>query len=108
MGMNQFVRACDYKYAGNERARYSLSPPLCVRTGKRGCMKAAVKAREFFRAAIFAVVCFSFVVNVAPAQKPDSKKIAEAAKDAQKAADAFTEIMNVADKAIPQKLLDRA
>lgn len=41
-------------------------------------------------------------------QKRDPKKIAEAAKEAQKAADAFQEIMNVRDKAIPQSLLDKA
>lgn len=41
-------------------------------------------------------------------QKLNAKKTAEAAKEAQKAADAFTQIMNVADKAIPQKLLDKA
>src|SRR4029077_19445225 len=36
------------------------------------------------------------------------KRAAESAKHAQGAADAFTEIMNVPDRAIPQSLLDRA
>ncbi len=44
----------------------------------------------------------------AQSQKRNPKKIAEAAKEAKKAADAFTEIMNVRDKAIPQGLLDKA
>jgi len=41
-------------------------------------------------------------------QGRDAKKLAEASKEAQKASDAFTEIMNVPDKAIPQGLLDKA
>jgi lipid-binding SYLF domain-containing protein len=41
-------------------------------------------------------------------QPKNAKKLAEAAKDAQKASDVFTEIMNVPDKAIPQNLLDKA
>ena len=44
----------------------------------------------------------------APSQSKNAKKIAEATKEAQKAADVFTEIMNVPDQAIPQKLLDNA
>lgn len=44
----------------------------------------------------------------APAQKRNPRKIAEAENEAKKAADAFTEIMNVADKAVPQRLLDKA
>src|SRR5207237_2418217 len=47
-------------------------------------------------------------IGVAQAQTGKAKKLAEAAKEAQKAADAFTEIMNVPDKAIPQSLLDKA
>ena len=41
-------------------------------------------------------------------QNKNAKKVAEAAKEAQKASDAFTEIMNVPEKAIPQGLLDKA
>ena len=44
----------------------------------------------------------------APGQSKNAKKLAEAAKEAQQAADVFTEIMNVPDQAIPQKLLDKA
>jgi lipid-binding SYLF domain-containing protein len=41
-------------------------------------------------------------------QSKNAKKLAEAAKEAQRAADVFTEIMNVPDQAVPQKLLDKA
>jgi SH3 domain-containing YSC84-like protein 1 len=41
-------------------------------------------------------------------QPKNAKKVAEATKEAQKAAEVFTEIMNVPDRAIPQKLLDNA
>ena len=53
-----------------------------------------------------AVLCLS--AAAAFAQKTDPKKTAESTRHAQEAADAFTEIMNVADRAIPQSLLDRA
>jgi len=45
---------------------------------------------------------------VAPGQSKNAKRLAEATKEAQKAAQVFTEIMNINDKAIPQKLLDKA
>src|SRR6266542_874481 len=45
---------------------------------------------------------------MAQAQAKNQKKLAGAAKEAQKASDVFTEIMNVPDKAIPQGLLDKA
>jgi len=48
------------------------------------------------------------LVSVAQSQLKDEKRIAEATKEAKKAADVFTEIMNVPDRAIPQKLLDKA
>ena len=57
------------------------------------------------------VVAFLMVVgsgSTALGQKNDPKKLAAASKEAQKASDAFTEIMNVKDKAIPQSLLDKA
>jgi SH3 domain-containing YSC84-like protein 1 len=65
----------------------------------------------FRRESAFVLSAFLLITLVAVpglGQKRDTKKTAEAAKEAQKAADAFTEIMNVADKAIPQKLLDKA
>jgi len=48
------------------------------------------------------------VASIAQSQTKNAKRIAEATKEAQKAADVFTAIMNVRDKAIPQKLLDKA
>src|SRR5438309_5941568 len=66
------------------------------------------RASEFSRAVCSAIVSVAILAGAAHAQKANPKKIAEASRDAQKAADAFTEIMNVPDRAIPQKLLDRA
>jgi lipid-binding SYLF domain-containing protein len=65
----------------------------------------------FMRKLVFVMGAFLLVTMIAVSaysQKSDPKKTAEAAKEAQKAADAFTEIMNVHDKAIPQSLLDKA
>lgn len=57
---------------------------------------------------VVAIFLICAIVNSASAQKNNTKKLAQASKEAQKAADAFTEIMNIAEKAIPQSLLDRA
>ena len=59
----------------------------------------------FILVAVFVVIGAS---GLAQSQKPDPKKTAEAGKEAQKAADVFTEIMNIPEKAIPQGLLDKA
>ena len=45
---------------------------------------------------------------VAQSQSKNAKRVAESTKEAQKAAQVFTEIMNVPDRAVPQKLLDNA
>ena len=45
---------------------------------------------------------------VALGQGKNAKKLADATQNAQKASDTFTEVMNVPDKAIPQRLLDKA
>ncbi|MFN2578535.1 MAG: lipid-binding SYLF domain-containing protein [Pyrinomonadaceae bacterium] len=66
------------------------------------------RALQLNRTVLGAIISISILAGAAHAQKANPKKIAEASRDAQKAADAFTEIMNVADHAIPQKLLDRA
>ena len=60
-----------------------------------------------------ALVAVSVIViagagGVAQSQTKNAKKVAEATKEAQKAAQVFTEIMNVPDQAIPQRLLDKA
>src|SRR5437868_12472252 len=57
---------------------------------------------------LIAVIVIAGTAGIAESQDRDSKKVAEAAKEAQRAADAFTEIMNVPEKAIPQSLLDKA
>jgi lipid-binding SYLF domain-containing protein len=57
---------------------------------------------------IVAIVLVAAIGNPAYAQKNKAKKLADASREAQKAADSFTEIMNIAEKAIPQSLLDRA
>ena len=54
------------------------------------------------------VAMFLLLPHQSQAQPKNQKKLAEAGKEAQHAADVFTEIMNVPDKAIPQKLLDKA
>lgn len=59
-------------------------------------------------AVIIAIILLAAIGNTAYAQKNKAKKLAEASREAQKASDAFTEIMNIAEKAIPQSLLDRA
>jgi len=66
------------------------------------------RAFEFNRAIAGAIISIAILAGTAYAQKPDPKKIAEASRDAQKAADSFTEIMNVPERAIPQSLLDKA
>jgi len=48
------------------------------------------------------------LATVAQSQSKDAKRIAEATREAAKAAQVFTEIMNTPDRAIPQKLLDKA
>ena len=63
---------------------------------------------RFTRRAAIAVAVLCFGAVMATAQKTDPKRAAESAKHSQEAADAFTEIMNVKDRAIPQSLMDRA
>jgi len=60
---------------------------------------------------LFVGATLSLIVSagaIAQGQAPDPKKLAQGTKEAQRAADVFTEIMNVPDKAIPQRLLDKA
>ena len=71
-------------------------------------MHLTIEIKRIILRALLAFSILCFVANIAAAQKTDPKKTAEAGRDAQKAADAFTEIMNVAERAIPQGLLDRA
>src|SRR5262245_12843270 len=69
--------------------------------------------QSMFRLAKFSPLArlLTFILGlalVAGAQTKDEKKIAAKVQEAQKASTVFTEIMNVADKAIPQGLLDKA
>jgi len=66
----------------------------------------SIKENRFRFVAIVAL-CLSFV-GAAQAQSKNAKKLADATKNAQEAADTFTEIMNVPDKGIPRDLLDKA
>src|SRR6266436_556458 len=71
-------------------------------------MKRVIKsdrASAFISASLLLIVSAGTIVQ---SQSKDAKRVAEATKEAQKAAQVFTEIMNVPDKAIPQKLLDNA
>src|SRR5438105_15127121 len=66
------------------------------------------RAFQFSGAVVGAIIAVAMLAGAAQAQKTDPKKIAEASRDAQQAADAFTEIMNVPERGIPQSLLDKA
>ena len=57
---------------------------------------------------LIALLMIGSTASVARSQKRNAKKLNEAAKEAQRASDAFTEIMNIPEKAIPQGLLDKA
>lgn len=46
--------------------------------------------------------------TISAGQSKNAKRAAEATKEAQKAAQVFTEIMNINDRAIPRNLLDKA
>src|SRR6267378_1424817 len=66
---------------------------------------------EFKRTGAFILssVCLILsAVTIAESQSKNAKRVTEATREAQKAAEVFTEIMNVPDRAIPQKLLDKA
>jgi SH3 domain-containing YSC84-like protein 1 len=46
--------------------------------------------------------------TITQGQSKNAKRVAEATKEAQKAAQVFTEIMNVPDRSVPRDLLDKA
>src|SRR6266545_7826051 len=94
------VRASDYSYADNERAREHFSPrvPWFVNR-RRDDMSRRANHLNKSAFVLIAVILIAGAARITPSQNRDSKKAAEAAKEAQKAADAFTEIMNVPEKA---------
>src|SRR5438132_1875515 len=70
-----------------------------------------MKEMSGIRPIICVVITVVFLASFADstrAQSKTAKRIAEATRHAQQAADAFTEIMNIRDKAVPQNLLDKA
>src|SRR5437899_5063242 len=70
-------------------------------------MKTVIELIQQGLCALMLVVLAGAAITV-QAQAKNQKKLDEAAKEAQKASDVFTEIMNVREKAIPQGLLDKA
>ena len=72
-------------------------------------MESGLKVTRAGARFLFVVISIVAMAFVAPAQgNKNDKKVTAKAEEAQKAADVFTEIMNVPDKAIPQGLLDKA
>jgi lipid-binding SYLF domain-containing protein len=71
-------------------------------------MKKAIKSITQNVGVVVAAAMFLCFATTSFGQTKNAKKLASATKHAQQAANAFTEIMNVSDKAIPQKLLDKA
>src|SRR5882724_3765917 len=71
-------------------------------------MLKAIKLIRLISLLAVSAVLIAGTTSLARSQSRDAKKLARATKEAQKAADVFTEIMNVPDQAIPQKLLDKA
>jgi lipid-binding SYLF domain-containing protein len=66
---------------------------------------------KFIRASALIPVSLLLILSVATlaqSQSKNAKRVADATSQAQKAAQVFTEIMNIPDQAIPQKLLDKA
>jgi lipid-binding SYLF domain-containing protein len=59
-----------------------------------------------FLCTVFVIGCLAFSAALAPAQKKSRTQDAE--RHARDAADAFSDIMNVKDQAIPKELLDKA
>jgi|ERR1044072_5172278 lipid-binding SYLF domain-containing protein len=70
-------------------------------------MKSRTKLASIASATITLTLLFGLAVTVS-GQPKKAKKLAEATKEAQDAANIFTQIMNVSDKAIPQNLLEKA
>src|SRR5260370_21483568 len=82
------------------------APSTCRRRGIE--MKSAIDLIRKCGRISASIALIATYIGVAQAQTKNAKKLADATKEAQKASDVFTEIMNVPDKAIPQSLLDKA
>ena len=70
------------------------------------------KIFKFIRSGAWVPVSLLLILGIATplaqSQSKNEKRVADATSQAQKAAQVFTQIMNVPDQAIPQKLLDKA
>jgi lipid-binding SYLF domain-containing protein len=71
-------------------------------------MRKAIKLIRAVALVSVSVVLITATAGSAHSQSKSAKRLASATREAQKAANVFTEIMNVPDQAIPQKLLDKA
>ena len=69
------------------------------------------RAIRFIRASALvpaSLLLIASLATVAQGQSKNAKRVSDATSQSQKAARIFTEIMNIPDQAIPQKLLDEA
>ena len=71
-------------------------------------MRKAIKLIRAVALMSISVALITVTAGSARSQSKSAKRLASATREAQKAADVFTEIMNVPDQAVPQKLLDKA
>jgi lipid-binding SYLF domain-containing protein len=71
-------------------------------------MKRAIKSITENAGVIVAAAMLLCLATTSFGQTKNAKRLTSTTRHAQQAADAFTEIMNVGDKAVPQKLLDKA
>ena len=71
-------------------------------------MQRVIKFNRGGAVGVFTLLLIVSVATVVQGQPKKAKRVAAATREAQKAAQVFTEIMNVPDRAVPQKLLDSA
>ena len=71
-------------------------------------MRKAIKLIRAVALMSISLALITVTAGSARSQSKSAKRLASATREAQKAADVFTEIMNVPDQAVPQKLLDKA
>src|SRR5437773_509365 len=71
-------------------------------------MQSTIKFIRKCAQVLFVLTLACAFANVARPQGKDAKKLAAKSEESKKAADVFTEIMNVPEKGIPQGLLDKA
>jgi len=71
-------------------------------------MNTTIESITVKSSAAMALVLVLGLVTAVAGQTKNAKKLREAASQTQEAANDFTQIMNVPDKAIPQNLLDKA